>query len=73
MAQQAGLNTPVAYPKTKVMYTPDFLYSMVRQVICYNKDGKRIYNTGDYKSAGWYPTDPTEPIGIVGEYLKFNE
>lgn len=73
MAQQAGLNTPVAYTKTKVMYTPDFFYSMVRQVICYNKDGKRIYNTGDDRSAGWYPMDSTEPIGMVGEYLRLEE
>lgn len=72
MAEQAGLSTPVVSTKTKAMYTADFNYSMVRQVLCYNKAGKQLYNSGDDTSAGWYPVNASDPVGIVGEYLERN-
>lgn len=69
MAEQAGLNTPVSSTKTKAMYTSDFNYSLVRQVLCYNKAGKLLFNSGDDTSAGWFPVNASDPVGIVGEYL----
>ena len=69
MAQQIGSRTPVCSTKTKAMYDNIYSYVMVRQVLCFNKAGKQIYNTGDDTSAGWYPVNASDPVGIVGEYL----
>lgn len=72
MAEQAGLNTPVVSTKTKAMYTSDLNYALVRQVLCFSKTGKQLYNSGDDTSAGWYPVNASDPVGIVGEYLERN-
>lgn len=61
--------TPVVTTKTKAEY--DEIYSLVRvrQVICYSKAGKKLYDTGDDRSAGWGYVNASDPVGIVGEYL----
>lgn len=69
MAQQAGLRTPVASTCTKARYDAHYNYVMIRQVLCYNKAGKQIFNTGDDASAGWDVVNASSPVGIVGEYL----
>ena len=68
-AEMVGLRTPVASTRTKVRFDEDYNYAMVRQVLCYNKAGKQIYNSGDDSSAGWAPVNAGDPVGIVGEYL----
>ncbi len=42
---------------------------MVRQVICYSRTGKILYNSGEDDSAGWGLVNASDPVGIVGEYL----
>ena len=37
-------SVPVAMTKTKAMYDPPYHYALVRQVICYSKAGKVLYN-----------------------------
>lgn len=69
LADQAGLSTPVYSTKTKVWYDDIYSYCMVRQVLMFNKAGKQIYNSGEDGSAGWYPVNASDPVGIVGEYL----
>ena len=61
--------TSVVTTKTKAEY--DEIYSLVRvrQVICYSKAGKKLYDTGDDRSAGWGYVNASDPVGIVGEYL----
>ncbi len=61
--------TPVVTTRTKAEY--DEIYSLVRvrQVICYSKAGKKLYDTGDDRSAGWGYVNASDPVGIVGEYL----
>ena len=68
-AQQIGSRTPVAETRTKAMYDADYNYVMVRQVRCYNKGGKMMYDSGDDRSAGWGVVNAADPVGIVGEYL----
>ncbi|GEM_PF-2131183 len=68
-ARQIGSRTPVATTKTKAKYDQYYSYVMVRQVICYNKAGKQLYNSGEDSSAGWGPVNASDPVGIVGEYL----
>ncbi len=55
--------------KTKAHFSPDYNYVMVRQVLCFSKAGKQIYNSGDDTSAGWGVVNASDPVGIVGEYL----
>jgi hypothetical protein len=64
-----GSNIPVVTTRTKAEY--DKIYSLVRvrQVICYSKVGKILYNSGDDRSAGWGYVNASDPVGLVGEYL----
>ena len=64
-----GSSIPVVTTRTKAEY--DEIYSLVRvrQVICYSKAGKKIYDSGDDRSAGWGYVNASDPVGIVGEYL----
>ena len=68
-ARLLGIRTPVVTTKTKALFDERYSYVMVRQVICYNKAGKQVYDSGDDSSAGWYPVNASDPVGIVGEYL----
>lgn len=68
-ARLVGIRTPVVTIKTKALFDERYSYVMVRQVICYNKAGKQVYNSGEDGSAGWYPVNASDPVGIVGEYL----
>ena len=73
-SQLIGSRTPVAYTKTKAMFSNDYTYVMSRQVICYSKANKVLYNTGDGTEGGWGVVNASDPLGIVGEYLmeKYN-
>lgn len=64
-----GSRIPVVTTRTKAEY--DEIYSLVRvrQVICYSKSGKKIYDSGDDRSAGWGYVNASDPVGIVGEHL----
>ena len=64
-----GSKIPVVTTRTKAEY--DEIYSLVRvrQVICYSKAGKILYDSGDDRSAGWGYVNASDPVGIVGEYL----
>ena len=68
-SRMIGRKTPVVTTRTKAEY--DEIYSLVRvrQVICYSKAGKKLYDTGDDRSAGWGYVNASDPVGIVGEYL----
>ena len=68
-ASQIGSRIPVAVTRTKAMFDEDYNYVMVRQVRCYNKAGKLLYDSGDDASAGWGVVNASDPVGIVGEYL----
>lgn len=68
-ARQIGSSTPVTMTKTKAMYDDIYSYVMVRQVQCFNKAGKLLYDSGDDRSAGWGVVNAADPVGIVGEYL----
>ena len=68
-ADEIGIRTPVVITKTKAEYDEIFSYARVRQVICYSKAGKKLYDSGDDTSAGWWPVNASDPVGIVGEYL----
>lgn len=68
-ANQIGIRTPVAVTKTKAMYDPLYSYVLVRQVICYSKAGKILFNSGDDYSGGWGLVNASDPVGLVGEYL----
>lgn len=69
LANQIGSSQPVISTKTKAMYDGNYHYALVRQVICYNKSGKVLYNSGDDLSGGWAPVNASDPVGIVGEHL----
>lgn len=64
-----GRKTPVVTTRTKAEYDEIYSYVRVRQVICYSKDGKKLFDTGDDRSAGWGYVNASDPVGIVGEYL----
>lgn len=68
-ANQIGVRTPVTMTKTKAMFDPPYHYALVRQVICYSKAGKVLFNSGDDLSGGWAPVNASDPVGIVGEFL----
>ena len=68
-ARQIGSSSPVTMTKTKAMYDDIYSYVMVRQVQCFNKAGKLLYDSGDDRSAGWGVVNAADPVGIVGEYL----
>lgn len=69
LANQIGFKQRIAMTHTRAEY--DGIYSLVRvrQVKCYNKAGKLIFDTGDGTSAGWGYVNASDPVGIVGEYL----
>ena len=69
LANQIGSKQRIAMTRTRAEY--DGIYSLVRvrQVLCYNKSGKLIFDTGDGTSAGWGYVNASDPVGIVGEYL----
>ena len=68
-ANQIGIKTPVTVTKTKAMYDPIYSYVLVRQVICYSKAGKVLFDSGDDFSGGWGMVNASDPVGLVGEYL----
>ena len=69
LANQIGSKQRIAMTRTRAEY--DGIYSLVRvrRVLCYNKSGKLIFDTGDGTSAGWGYVNASDPVGIVGEYL----
>ncbi len=69
-ADMIGSRTLVHTTKTKAKYDKDYNYVMVRQVLCYSKAGKLLYNSGEDSSAGWGLVNASDPVGIVGEYLE---
>lgn len=68
-AEQIGSRVPVTMTKTKAMFDSRYCYVLIRQVICYSKAGKVLFNSGDDFSGGWSPVNASDPVGIVGEYL----
>ncbi len=64
-----GSRTPVVTTRTRAEF--DDIYSLVRvrQVVCYSKSGKKLYDSGDGTEAGWGYVNASDPVGIVGEYL----
>jgi hypothetical protein len=68
-SRRIGRKTPVVTTRTKAEYDEIYSYVRVRQVICYSKDGKKLFDTGDDRSAGWGYVNASDPVGIVGEYL----
>ncbi len=68
-SRMIGSKTPVVTTRTKAEY--DEIYSLVRvrQVICYSKAGKKLYDSGDDRLAGWGYVNASDPVGLVGEYL----
>lgn len=68
-ANMIGSRQPVVTTRTKAHYDDIYSLVMVRQVMCYNKAGKLVYNSGDDASAGWGYVNASDPVGIVGEYL----
>lgn len=68
-AQMLGSNTPVRTTKTKALYSTDYSRVMVRQILCYDKNGRQLYDSGDSDSAGWGYADSNDPLSVVGNYL----
>ncbi len=68
-AEQIGSRTPVVTTKTKATYDNIFSFVMVRQVQCFNKAGKMLFDSGDDSEGNWGPVNASDPVGIVGEYL----
>lgn len=68
-SRMIGSRVPVVTTRTKAEYDEIYSYVRVRQVICYSKDGKKLFDTGDDRSAGWGYVNASDPVGIVGEYL----
>lgn len=75
LANMINSNTPVTTTKTKAEYTFDYGKVMVRQIMCYSKSGKLLYNSGDDTSAGWGYANTNDPLSVVAVYLlnKLNE
>lgn len=73
-ADWIGSNVPVVTTITKAEYNDIYSLVMVRQVNCYSKSGKKLYDSGDDRSAGWGYVKTRDPVGIVGDYLgkKYN-
>lgn len=68
-SRMIGSRAPVVTTRTKAEYDEIYSYVRVRQVICYSKDGKKLFDSGDDRSAGWGYVNASDPVGIVGEYL----
>ena len=47
-----GSKIPVVTTRTKAEYDDIYSFVRVRQVICYSKAGKKLYDSGDDRSAG---------------------
>lgn len=69
-SNQLGIRTPVVTTKTKAMYDDRYSSVMVRQIQCFSKAGKLLYDSGEDSSAGWGFVNASDPVGIVGEYLS---
>lgn len=69
-ARMIGSRVPVVTTKTKGEYSEIYSHVRVRQVICYSKAGKLLYDSGDDSSAGWGFVNVSDPVGIVGEFLS---
>ena len=68
-AEQINSREPIVTTKTKATYDELYNYAMVRQVQCFNKAGKKLYDSGDNPEGDWGPVNASDPIGIVGEFL----
>ncbi len=68
-SRMIGSRVSVVTTRTKAEYDEIYSYVRVRQVICYSKDGKKLFDSGDDRSAGWGYVNASDPVGIVGEYL----
>lgn len=68
-ANMINSNIPVTTTQTKAEYTFDYGKVLVRQIMCYNKSGKILYDSGDDDSAGWGYADSNDPLSVVGNYL----
>lgn len=66
---QIGSRETVVTTKTKAMYSDIYSIVMVRQVQCFNKVGKKLYDSGDDPEGDWGYVNASDPVGIVGEYL----
>lgn len=66
---QIGSRETVITTKTKAMYDNIYSYVMVRQVQCFNKVGKKLYDSGDDPEGDWGYVNASDPVGIIGEYL----
>lgn len=66
---QIGSRETVVTTKTKAMYSDIYSIVMVRQVQCFNKAGKKLYDSGDDPEGDWGYVNASDPVGIVGEYL----
>ena len=69
LSRMIGSSIPVVTTRTKAEYDEIYSYVRVRQVICYSKAGKKLFDTGDDRSAGWGYVNASDPVGLVGEYL----
>ena len=69
LANQIGSKQRIVMTRTRAEYNGIYSLVRVRQVKCYNKSGKLIFDTGDGTSAGWDYVNASDPVGIVGEYL----
>ena len=67
--EQIGSREIVVSTKTKAMYDEIYSFAMVRQVQCYNKPGKKLFDSGDDPEGDWGPVNASDPVGIVGEFL----
>lgn len=61
--------TPVATTKTKAEYSFDYGKVLVRQVMCYSKEGNLLYNSGDDTAAGWGYANTNDPLSVVAVFL----
>lgn len=68
-AQMIGSRTPVKATKTKALYSTDYSCVMVRQIFCYDKNGRQLYDSGDDDSAGWGYANSNDPLSVVGNFL----
>ena len=71
-AKLIGIKTPVATTRTKAEYSFNYEKVLVRQVMCYSKHEKLLYNSGDNTAAGWGFTNVDDPLSVVAVYL-FNK
>lgn len=67
---QIGSRDIVVSTKTKAMYDDMYSVVMVRQVQCFNKSGKKLFDSGDDPEGDWGYVNASDPVGIVGEYLS---